>query len=106
MTARTRDSAVLDVDGVDRGQIGSENSLALQQLRRRAAHRRNALVHLGSLLGQMYMERRLAHSRPGGDSSHRRHIDCANAVDRGSDPHVFANCKCIHSRHPRINIAV
>ena len=54
------DVVLVDVDRMDGGQVRAEDALALQQLRRRAALDRQALLDLSRLLGEVDVQRRLA----------------------------------------------
>ena len=101
-----RDVVGVDVDGVHRGQIGTEDALAVEELGRRAALHRLALLELGGLLGEVHVQRRVAFAGVRGDYAHRLGVDRADAVDGGRDAHPGAIGQVVDASRPGVGVTV
>src|SRR3989442_5323843 len=101
-----RDVVVVDVNGVNRGQVWTQNSLTFEQLRGCAALDRQALLHFRRLLCQMDVQGGIALACPFGDGAHGRRIDRAHALDRRADANSGALVQVIHSLRPMFGVAV
>ena len=106
MPAQQRDIRIVDVDGVNRSQIMTEDSLAFEELGWRAARDRNALINLGLLFRQVDVQRRVSLARPLRHDPHRRWVDSSHTVNRSSNTHAIPTREPIHSRRPPVGIAV
>ena len=106
VAAEQGDVVVIDVDCMHGGQIRPEYAFTFQELGRRAAFGRQALLHLGRLLREVDVKWRIAIAGPAGDGAHRLRIDRSDAVDRCPNANPLPVFQLIDARRPPVCIAV